>query len=217
MRPHKGRIFHLQRKDQNSTMTSQAKLTANRANAKLSTGPRSPEGKIVVAQNASKHNLTSIQITIPDEDRREFQTLVHELTVDLKPLTSVETALVQQAAYAEWRLLRIARWESEIITAALSNRTAPAQRLFGKTSDEALTRLHRYETQIRRAWHNALKELRLQQRIRASAPIPKPAVSKIMAKVFKSMELHNNSENNQTNPTALNAPPSPTSNAALHP
>ena len=36
-------------------MCSEAKLTANRLNAKKSTGPRTLEGKAVVAQNALKH------------------------------------------------------------------------------------------------------------------------------------------------------------------
>jgi hypothetical protein len=38
--------------------------------------------------------------------------------------------------------------------------------LFGKSPDEALARLHRYEAQIQRAWHAALRELRVQQRLR---------------------------------------------------
>jgi len=34
-------------------------------------------------------------------------------------------------------------------------------KVFGETSVEALTRLHRYEAQIRRAWHSASGELRV--------------------------------------------------------
>jgi hypothetical protein len=183
-------------------MSSTAKLAANRSNAKLSTGPRTSEGKTLVARNACKHNLTSINIAIPAEDRRDFEALIHELTLDLKPLSTLEAALVEQAAYAEWKLLRIARWESEIITAALHSAAAHCQKLFGKTPEEALARLHRYESQTRRAWHNTLKELRIQQRIRAAAALAKPSVSKIMQNLLKSNELQVIPENNETNPVA---------------
>jgi hypothetical protein len=187
-------------------MSSTARLAANRTNAQLSTGPRTADGKTLVARNACKHNLTSLNITIPNEDRRDFEALVHELTIDLKPLSTIEAALVEQAAYAEWKLLRIARWESEIITAALSNATAPCQKLFGNTAGEALARLHRYEAQTRRAWHNTLKELRIQQRIRAAAALAKPSVAKMMQNILKSNDLPVISKNNETNPMT---PPNP--------
>ncbi len=39
-------------------MTSEAKRAANRANAKKSTGPRSPAGKARASQNARRHGLS---------------------------------------------------------------------------------------------------------------------------------------------------------------
>ena len=40
-------------------MTTEKKITANRRNAQLSTGPRTQEGKDAVRQNALKHGLLS--------------------------------------------------------------------------------------------------------------------------------------------------------------
>ncbi len=39
-------------------MSTQAQILANRRNAQNSTGPRTPQGKAAVSQNAVKHGLT---------------------------------------------------------------------------------------------------------------------------------------------------------------
>ena len=102
-------------------MPSHSKIEANRRNSQLSTGPRSDAGKLVVARNACKHNLTSLNIAIAGEDLEEFQILLHETAIDLVPRSTIENALVQQIAYAEWKLLRIAQWETDLINAAMSD------------------------------------------------------------------------------------------------
>ena len=51
-------------------MTSEARVAANRRNAAKSTGPRTAEGKAIVAQNAVKHGLWARQAVLRDEDRR---------------------------------------------------------------------------------------------------------------------------------------------------
>ncbi|MFO0284080.1 MAG: hypothetical protein ACK532_19430, partial [Acidobacteriota bacterium] len=48
---------------------STADLAANRANALKSTGPRSPQGKIIAASNALKHGIFSLS---------NFNTFVHD-------------------------------------------------------------------------------------------------------------------------------------------
>ena len=190
---------------------SNDKIAANRRNALSSTGPRSPEGKSVVARNASKHNLTSLNIAIAGEDLEEFQQLLFETITDLAPRSTVEDAIVQQIAYAEWKLLRVARWETDLINAAMSRREATCQKLFGETPAEALTRLHRYEAQIRRAWHSALRELRVQQRPEGSAPLPVPPDTTNNS--LNLNKLSSASESNQTNPPPVHGPardPQPT-------
>ena len=42
-------------------------------------------------------------------------------------------------------------------------------------------RLHRYEPQVRRAWHTALRELRVHQKAAAAGPIRPPSVAEAMA------------------------------------
>ena len=180
-------------------MPSNSKIDANRRNAQLSTGPRSEAGRSVVARNACKHNLSSINIALAGEDLEEFQILLQETAFDLAPRSTTESALVQQIAYAEWKLLRIARWETEIINAAMSRREAYCQKLFGETPAEALTRLHRYESQVRRAWHAALREIRVHQKSAASYSAPPPP----LPTPLKQNDLLLNPEIDETNPTPL--------------
>jgi hypothetical protein len=49
-------------------MTSDRQTEANRRNALLSTGPKTPEGKAIAALNALKHGLLSRDALLPGED-----------------------------------------------------------------------------------------------------------------------------------------------------
>ena len=49
-------------------MFSEARQTANAANARLSTGPRTNEGKASSSQNARTHGLTAAQLVIAAYD-----------------------------------------------------------------------------------------------------------------------------------------------------
>ena len=53
-------------------MTTEAQVLANRSNAQKSTGPRTPEGKAAVAQNAVQHGLLAQEVVIKGEDPQEF-------------------------------------------------------------------------------------------------------------------------------------------------
>src|SRR5437870_9799785 len=65
--------------DMNAGKTSPAKIEANRRNAQFSSGPKSPEGKKIVAGNARKHGLLEKNIVISagdgTEDQAEFDNL----------------------------------------------------------------------------------------------------------------------------------------------
>ena len=51
-------------------MSSEARQTANAANARLSTGPSTEEGKARSSQNARTHGLTAARLVIAPEDGR---------------------------------------------------------------------------------------------------------------------------------------------------
>ena len=74
-------------------MTSQAKIAANRRNAEKSTGPRTEEGKAIVAQNAVKHGLLARRAVIKDEDPAEFELYRQEMLEALAPADSAQWTL----------------------------------------------------------------------------------------------------------------------------
>ena len=85
---------------------SQRKLAANRANALLSTGPRTARGKATSRRNAIKHGLLSEQVLLPGESPRQLAALCRALDTDLKPVGAMEELLVDLIASGWWRLRR---------------------------------------------------------------------------------------------------------------
>ena len=57
-------------------MSSPARQAANAANARLSTGPRTTEGKACASQNARKHGLTARDLVIREGEQEEFDDLL---------------------------------------------------------------------------------------------------------------------------------------------
>ena len=93
-------------------MASVAQVRANRLNAQKSTGPRTPEGKAVVAQNAVKHGLLAQQVVIRGEDPGEFELFRDRMVQDLDPVGSLEGLLAERVAHLGWRLRRAERLEN---------------------------------------------------------------------------------------------------------
>ena len=47
---------------------TEAKIEANQANAQLSTGPRTEQGKAISSFNSLRHGLTAMTVLLPGED-----------------------------------------------------------------------------------------------------------------------------------------------------
>ncbi|HMF78820.1 MAG TPA: hypothetical protein VK604_24395 [Bryobacteraceae bacterium] len=95
-------------------MSSEAQLTANRANAALSTGPTTEAGKAKSSHNAVKTGLTGRTILLPTDDREIYIQHIARFFTKYQPVTDDEKALTQSVAESEWRLLRIPTLESGI-------------------------------------------------------------------------------------------------------
>jgi hypothetical protein len=99
-------------------MATEAQISANRSNAQKSTGPRTPEGKAIVSQNAITHGLLARAGVIPGEQEHEFQAHREGLLKQLRPASPLEEVLADRIVDLSWRLQRAAR-DQEVAYAAL--------------------------------------------------------------------------------------------------
>ena len=141
-------------------MASPAQIAANQANAQLSTGPRTLEGKSRVARNATRHGLTARHLVIREEDQEEFTALETSLAQELDPQGALETLTFQELLHAAWNLQRFSRIECEVSTGTAEDFTNPQ-------ITTVLDRLSRYQSRTQRAFYKAQAELRILQTNRA--------------------------------------------------
>ncbi len=95
-------------------MSTPAQFAANRANAQLSSGAKTPEGKATSSLNAVKTGLTGRTVLLPTEDAAAYTAHIARFEAEWQPATDAERALVQSLADTEWRLLRIPGLEAGI-------------------------------------------------------------------------------------------------------
>ncbi len=106
-------------------MTTLAKIEANRRNGLLSTGPQSVEGKAIVARNATKHGIFAAVPVLPGECPEAWDAHRAGVVESLAPVGLLEVNLAERAALVLWRLQRLARYEAEMVAAAMEDVEVP--------------------------------------------------------------------------------------------
>ncbi len=101
-------------------MLSEKQIAANRANAQLSTGPKTEEGKRRSSLNARRHNLTGQVTAMTPEDRAAHDAFAAGILKSLAPEGELELALAQSIATGFWRLNRATAIEDNIFALGLS-------------------------------------------------------------------------------------------------
>src|SRR3954447_6463839 len=172
--------------DAAETPISERRLAANRANAQLSTGPTSPEGKAVSSLNAVKTGLCGRAVLLADEEEaRAYREHVERVFAWWNPDNVEEHALVQALADTQWRLESIPGLESALYAQArlrgqplLQHADPTVQRLLLDAHAEAveakaLKNLRLHEQRLRRQYEkdkaelNELRNERLEREERA--------------------------------------------------
>jgi hypothetical protein len=103
-----------------STPISEKRLAANRANAQKSTGPRTPEGRTASSRNAVKHGFRAASFAVVRlEELDEVENFKADAVHCYRPVNAQELATVERIAIAQQQMLRGARLEAGMFTAAL--------------------------------------------------------------------------------------------------
>lgn len=120
------------------------KLAANRANAKKSTGPRTPCGKERSSMNALTHGMFSQRIVLPDESPAHFARFRDALLDFFLPHGIDELVFCEQIVSLSWRLRRLQRF-SNSAACDLQRLSCLEQRL-----ELSIRRCHRDFVKLRR-------------------------------------------------------------------
>ncbi len=98
-------------------MTTESQIIANRRNAQKSTGPRSPQGKAAITQNAVKHGLSANQTVINSESQADFDLYRDRILDELTPASPMEYMLAERIVSLSWRLKRASNIHNQTIDA----------------------------------------------------------------------------------------------------
>ncbi len=83
---------------------SESQLSANRANAQKSTGPRTEAGKNASRLNAFRHGITAQVINLPPEEMQAYLHFNKEQIQAHAPANPIEKQLAQTIIDTQWRL-----------------------------------------------------------------------------------------------------------------
>jgi hypothetical protein len=151
-------------------MASVAQLTANRANAQRSTGPRSEEGKAASRFNALTYGLEARSRVIPGENPAELESLAAAYYRQFNPVGPLEDFLVETIVAADWNRRRYTRVEAQLyrMLMTLSDPPSDAAAAFGGdvTGAKILQSAFRQSASAERSYFRALTELRRAQKER---------------------------------------------------
>jgi hypothetical protein len=114
---------------------SQRKREANRANSRLSTGPRTRSGKARSSQNARRQGL-SVPVSRDPAFALEIDDLVRELTRNMEDRKFDE--LLSRFAEVQIELIRIRRARNRVIAAAFADSSYEPRRAFAERAKLSL-------------------------------------------------------------------------------
>ena len=158
--------------------TSAIQIETNRANARHSTGPRTPDGKQRSSLNATRHGLTGQMIVMPHEDMQAYLAHCQSYAEEWSPAGVTETHMVQSIADAQWRLHR-AQSREHATLAFDPQRLAKSLELAEMERSKELDRISRYASRIQRDIQSNIKllqSLQSQRKIREQAALEQAAL-----------------------------------------
>jgi hypothetical protein len=144
-------------------MATPAQITANQANARKSTGPRSAEGKSASRFNSLKHGIDAASIVIPGEDPADYEALRAQYLHEYRPRSASESFHVDTMLRADWHKRRLQQVEADLYHTVLAEspgNSLAAVLLAESPAAKLLVRVQRQIAAFERCWHRANTELR---------------------------------------------------------
>ena len=186
-----------------------ARIAANRANAALSTGPRTAQGKSASSKNATSHGLYAAIVVVHHwENQADFDLLRQQYCERFCPLDRVESDIVDRMVDSEWRRNRVISIETTLFNLEIDEMAEEIADTYTEPEDGLLRVTHafrkhhgegvwdavqRHLAAIDRAFQRAMRDLRLLQGERFSqmpvvATQPEEAPETV-AEVAESVEI----------------------------
>ena len=172
-------------RDQIKNMATSAQFLANRNNAALSTGPRTPDGKAASSRNATKHGLSSAFKVLAHEDQQEFDGLLEDMRVCYRPRDIHQKLLVDQMAKSQWLLARAQRLQTVAydLLAGAQNDSDPDTAIvkaMRAANPDIIGRLERYVASAERSFYKAHRELTRQNEANLVRATEKQMIERIV-------------------------------------
>jgi hypothetical protein len=158
-------------------MSSLRRINASIENGRRSQGPVTAQGKLRSSQNAIRHGLLAKAILLDTESADNFQQLHDQFTRRFQPADDVEVAIVEDLVACMWRRRRACAIETHALKTAghdidsfqIDKITEGFKNL---AAGSFLPLLFRYQTQLDREYHRALKNLQLLRTVLRNEPNP---------------------------------------------
>jgi hypothetical protein len=95
-------------------MATESQINANRENAKLSSGPKTEEGKAKSSRNNTKFGLFATNNCVQPEEKEDYENFSTALWTTLAPADPVEEVTAAEFVRNAWRLRRCAMAEGTL-------------------------------------------------------------------------------------------------------
>ena len=156
---------------------SRRQRQANIENAKLSTGPRTPEGKTISSQNARKFKDVSLErlidgMIVLGECHGGLELLLEQHSHDFLPQNASEFGIVEEMVKVKWEMERLQIARTNVINklAAAAPEASPSLKLTAALesayADRAFLNLERSIQRFRRDYSNLIATLGKARKLR---------------------------------------------------
>jgi len=137
-------------------MSTERQISANRENSKLSTGPRTEEGKATSSRNNTRHALTARGLIVLPGQESAFHELEEGLRDGLRPKGVLQETIFTRILECTWNMHRCRQAEASLYLNSDNHDVDP---LKDEHNAATYTRIHKYARQNESGMQKAVRLL----------------------------------------------------------